>query len=319
MWTSAGYGGCRTCGPARWRLQSPGNRGAASGVSFDWPGRSLLQRGRRRHGNSTAFAEARNGKRQHHVPERNDCRGVFLRGLPDSKFRAVVAHLGLHRACADATFVRCDVVASCLGRVRRVWQVQAGCAHIRAGSGWRSLGLPGWCTSLVFLQHGVAEWPASAGQQPESRCAPFDTGRRRRLVRAGKLAGWRLCLRDLGMDAQGVSAGEWVSGRKTAQTVPVAAQGPPPAWSLARCPPPAHTQQKRPADERRPFFLPDGQRVSASSNRRTRRWTWCSSSCPAGIPSRPFHPWDAAACAGSRSSAAAPARSAGLRGGYRNG
>jgi len=63
----------------------------------------------------------------------------------------------------------------------------------------------------------------------------------------------------------------------------------------------------------------DAARISASSNRRTRRWTWCSSSCPAGTPSRPFHPSDAAACAGSRSSAAVPARSAGLRGGYRSG
>ena len=67
------------------------------------------------------------------------------------------------------------------------------------------------------------------------------------------------------------------------------------------------------------FFYFDAAPVSASSNRRTRRWTWCSSSCRAGIPLRPFHPSDAAACAGSRSSAAVPVRSAGLRDGYPSG
>ena len=67
------------------------------------------------------------------------------------------------------------------------------------------------------------------------------------------------------------------------------------------------------------FFYFDAAPISASSNRRTRRWTWCSSSCRAGIPLRPFHPSDAAACAGSRSSAAVPVRSAGLRDGYPSG
>ncbi len=67
------------------------------------------------------------------------------------------------------------------------------------------------------------------------------------------------------------------------------------------------------------FLYFDAAPISASSNRRTRRWTWCSSSCRAGIPLRPFHPSDAAACAGSRSSAAVPVRSAGLRDGYPSG
>ena len=61
----------------------------------------------------------------------------------------------------------------------------------------------------------------------------------------------------------------------------------------------------------------NGRQVSAASRRRTRRSTWWSSSCRAGIPSPRSRPCRAAACAGSRSSAADPVRSAGPRGGCR--
>ena len=54
-------------------------------------------------------------------------------------------------------------------------------------------------------------------------------------------------------------------------------------------------------------FLP-AEAISASSRRRTRRWTSCSSFCRAGTPSRRSRPSGGGACAGSRSSAAGPAR-----------
>jgi len=57
--------------------------------------------------------------------------------------------------------------------------------------------------------------------------------------------------------------------------------------------PSSHRQTKTPLS--RGFCLqPIPTGISASSSRRTRRWTWCSSSCRAGIPSRRFHPSDAA-------------------------
>ena len=57
----------------------------------------------------------------------------------------------------------------------------------------------------------------------------------------------------------------------------------------------------------------------SSSRRRIHHSTWCSSSCRAGTPSPRSRPSGAATCAGSRSSAAGPVRSAGPRGGCRSG
>ena len=52
--------------------------------------------------------------------------------------------------------------------------------------------------------------------------------------------------------------------------------------------------------------------ISASSTRRTRRWSSCPSPCRAGTRSPRARPSGAAACAGSTSSAARPAASAAL-------
>lgn len=59
--------------------------------------------------------------------------------------------------------------------------------------------------------------------------------------------------------------------------------------------------------------------LSASSNRRIRRWSWWSSSCRAGIRWRTARPSGAAACAGSTPAAACRPRSATPRGGCRSG
>ncbi len=92
---------------------------------------------------------------------------------------------------------------------------------------------------------------------------------------------------------------------------------PAPGWETCQSGEPRRQTKNAPTE--RGVFLSMQRWISASSNRRTRRWTWCSSSCPAGIPSPRSRPSGAAACAGSRSSAAAPARSAGLRGACPNG
>ena len=72
--------------------------------------------------------------------------------------------------------------------------------------------------------------------------------------------------------------------------------------------------KSRPAGRGR--ACPNG--ISAAWRRRIRRWSWCSSSCRAGIRWRRVRPSGAAVCAGSRSSEAGRVRSAGLRGGCRS-
>jgi hypothetical protein len=138
--------------------------------------------------------------------------------------------------------------------------------------------------------------------QPKRSTTVVDAGRRRRHGRHAACVAreWARQRRTRSIARRTIPRAGWRAG---AADAPSSA----PPSDVRRCADAVVPRQKTPRNAGR-FLSCLEARLSASSIRRTRRWTWCSSSCRAGIPSRRSRPSDGGVCAGSRSSAAGPDR-----------